>query len=70
MFTGIISGMGRIESVDPSPETDSVLLQINAPNHTESLGLGGSIAINGVCLTATSIHGDSLSLDVMGETLR
>ncbi len=70
MFTGIISGMGRIESVDPSPETDSVVLQINAPKHTESLGLGGSIAINGVCLTATSIHGDSLSLDVMGETLR
>ncbi|PQZ95784.1 riboflavin synthase [Arthrobacter sp. MYb227] len=70
MFTGIISGMGRIESVAPSPEKDSVVLEISAPNHTENLDLGGSIAINGVCLTATSITGDVLSLDVMGETLR
>ncbi|EMQ96993.1 riboflavin synthase [Paeniglutamicibacter gangotriensis] len=70
MFTGIISGMGRIEAIDATPETDSVILRILAPNHTENLDLGGSIAINGVCLTATSIAGDTLSLDVMGETLR
>ncbi|RAX51084.1 riboflavin synthase [Arthrobacter sp. AQ5-05] len=70
MFTGIISGMGRIEAMESSPETDSVILRITAPNHTENLELGGSIAVNGVCLTATSISGDTLSLDVMGETLR
>ncbi|WP_411732927.1 riboflavin synthase [Paeniglutamicibacter sp.] len=70
MFTGIISGMGRIEAIDATPETDSVILRISAPNHTENLELGGSIAVNGVCLTATSIAGDILSLDVMGETLR
>lgn len=70
MFTGIISGMGRIEAIDATPETDSVILRILAPNHTENLELGGSIAVNGVCLTATSIAGDVLSLDVMGETLR
>lgn len=70
MFTGIISGMGRIEAIDATPETDSVILRILAPHHTENLDLGGSIAINGVCLTATSIAGDTLSLDVMGETLR
>ena len=70
MFTGIISGMGRIEAIDATPETDSVILRISAPNHTENLDLGGSIAVNGVCLTATTIAGDTLSLDVMGETLR
>ncbi|MDQ0094506.1 riboflavin synthase [Paeniglutamicibacter psychrophenolicus] len=70
MFTGIISGMGRIEAIESSPETDSVILRISAPNHTENLELGGSLAVNGVCLTATSIAGDTLSLDVMGETLR
>ncbi|GAA3321643.1 MULTISPECIES: riboflavin synthase [Paeniglutamicibacter] len=70
MFTGIISGMGRIEAMDATPESDSVVLHISAPNHTEDLELGGSIAVNGVCLTATSIVGDILSLDVMGETLR
>lgn len=70
MFTGIISGMGRIEAIDATPETDSVVLRISAPRQTENLELGGSIAVNGVCLTATSIAGDTLSLDVMGETLR
>ncbi len=70
MFTGIISGMGRVEAVNAEPESDSVVLHISAPNQTENLGLGGSIAINGVCLTATSIEGDTLALDVMGETLR
>lgn len=70
MFTGIISGMGRIEGIEATPETDSVVLRISAPEHTENLELGGSIAVNGVCLTATSITGDILSLDVMGETLR
>jgi riboflavin synthase len=70
MFTGIISGMGRIEAIDATPETDSVILRISAPRQTENLELGGSIAVNGVCLTATSIAGDTLSLDVMGETLR
>ncbi|GAA5227508.1 riboflavin synthase [Paeniglutamicibacter antarcticus] len=69
MFTGIISGMGRIESIAPTPETDSVILHISAPSHTRDLEPGGSIAVNGVCLTATSISGDTLSLDVMGETL-
>lgn len=70
MFTGIISGMGRVEAVDAAPETDSVVLHISAPNHTANLDLGGSIAVNGVCLTATTIDGDTLALDVMGETLR
>ncbi|MET0978787.1 MAG: riboflavin synthase, partial [Paeniglutamicibacter terrestris] len=62
MFTGIISGMGRIEGIEATPETDSVVLRISAPEHTENLELGGSIAVNGVCLTATSITGDILSL--------
>lgn len=70
MFTGIISGMGRVESVHAAPESDSVVLHISAPRHTENLGLGGSIAVNGVCLTATAIEGDTVALDVMGETLR
>lgn len=69
MFTGIISGMGRIESIAATPETDSVILRVSAPHHTGDLEPGGSIAVNGVCLTATSITGDTLSLDVMGETL-
>lgn len=69
MFTGIITGLGRIESIDPAGTGNGVVLRLSAPGHTADLGLGGSIAINGVCLTATAIDGDSVTIDVMGETL-
>ena len=39
------------------------------PAATDGLALGGSIAVNGVCLTATEIDGKDFSVDVMGETL-
>ncbi|MGJ9401870.1 riboflavin synthase [Arthrobacter sp. KK5.5] len=70
MFTGIISGLGRIEAIRPEGEGDAVVLSVSAPGHAADLGLGGSLAINGVCLTATAIDGDRVDIDVMGETLR
>lgn len=69
MFTGIITGLGRIESIVPAGTGNGVVLRLTAPGHTADLGLGGSIAINGVCLTATAIDGDTVTIDVMGETL-
>jgi riboflavin synthase len=69
MFTGIISGLGRVEAIRPAQEGGAVVLSISAPGHSGDLGLGGSIAVNGVCLTAVSINGDHVELDVMGETL-
>ena len=47
----------------------SATLRLSAPATTEGLALGGSIAVNGVCLTATAIDGKEFSVDVMGETL-
>ncbi|GAA3695846.1 riboflavin synthase [Zhihengliuella alba] len=69
MFTGIISGRGRIEAIAPAAEEGGLVLTLTVPGHTDGLGLGGSIAIDGVCLTATSIDGDRIDVDVMGETL-
>ncbi|MEE1620145.1 riboflavin synthase [Zafaria sp. Z1313] len=68
MFTGIISGTGRIHEIRPAAG-DAVVLVLDAPGHAHDLGLGGSIAVNGVCLTATAIDGDRIDIDVMGETL-
>jgi riboflavin synthase len=70
MFTGIITGLGRVEAIRPAGEGDAVVLTVSAPGHAADLGLGGSIAVNGVCLTAISFEGDSVEIDVMGETLR
>ena len=70
MFTGIITGTGTITGLHTQPGQDLAVLEFTAPSHVDSLELGGSIAVNGVCLTATSIDGEKLSVDVMGETLR
>ena len=68
MFTGIIAEQGRVLSVERDGET-SATLRMHAPGSTEGLALGGSVAVNGVCLTATEINGTDFSVDVMGETL-
>jgi riboflavin synthase len=68
MFTGIIAEQGYVLSVDRNGDT-SATLRLHAPGTAEGLPLGGSIAVNGVCLTATAIDGKDFSVDVMGETL-
>ncbi|MGP9649057.1 riboflavin synthase [Arthrobacter sp. MYb211] len=70
MFTGIITGTGTVLGIENHPNEDLAVLTLKAPGHTEALGLGGSLAVNGVCLTATELEGETLSVDVMGETLR
>ncbi|WP_374199814.1 riboflavin synthase, partial [Arthrobacter sp. SO5] len=68
MFTGIIAEQGNVLAVERDGDI-SATLRLHAPGTTEGLALGGSIAVNGVCLTATSITGKEFSVDVMGETL-
>ena len=68
MFTGIIAEQGHVLSVDRDGDA-SATVRLHAPGTTEGLALGGSIAVNGVCLTATDIAGKEFSVDVMGETL-
>ncbi|MBT8159458.1 MULTISPECIES: riboflavin synthase [Arthrobacter] len=68
MFTGIVAEQGTVLSVEHEGGT-SATLRLKAPTTAEGLALGGSIAVNGVCLTATEIDGQEFSVDVMGETL-
>jgi riboflavin synthase len=69
MFTGIITERGTVDSLVLNPETDSAVLTFSAPDTGKDLELGGSIAVNGVCLTAVAVEGGLVSVDVMGETL-
>lgn len=64
MFTGIAQETGRIASA----RTDRLV--INARAVLQEIKPGGSIAVNGVCLTVTDFDADSLSVDIMAETLR
>lgn len=69
MFTGIVEARGTVLRLDAQPLSDSVKLTIEAGDVLAGLELGGSIAVNGVCLTAVRLAGETVELDVMGETL-
>ena len=64
MFTGIIEEVGKVSS------TPAGSLVIAASEVVSGIKDGGSIAVNGVCLTVTSFTANSFSVDVMPETLK
>ncbi|MCM3698222.1 riboflavin synthase [Paenibacillus macerans] len=68
MFTGLIEEIGTMKSIGRKGE--AMLLEISARVVTEGLKLGDSIAVNGVCLTATAFDAASFTVDVMPETYR
>lgn len=67
MFTGIIEEVGTVKKMQRGK--DSVVLTIGATQVMEGTRIGDSIAVNGICLTVTDLHGDSFSADVMHETM-
>ena len=66
MFTGLVLGVGRIASVDRSES--GARIAVETPLVAE-LQTGDSIAVNGVCLSATSLQNGSFLADAMNETL-
>jgi riboflavin synthase len=66
MFTGLVLGIGRIASVERSES--GARIAIETPLVAE-LRTGDSIAVNGVCLSATSPQNGSFLADAMNETL-
>ena len=68
MFTGIIEEVGAIQELRFQSEGASV--RVGAKAVLEGMKVGDSIAVNGVCLTATRIGSDFLQCDVSAETLR
>ena len=67
MFTGLVAELGRITAIDKGES--SAVFTIAAPALISQIALGDSVAVNGVCLTATSIAGDTFTADVMVQTL-
>jgi riboflavin synthase len=66
VFTGLIAELGRVSSVEQS--ADGARIRIEAGSASE-LSEGDSVAVNGVCLTATEIDGGSFAAEAMNETL-
>jgi riboflavin synthase len=67
VFTGLIADLGEITGVVRS--ADGVVLTV-ASSLTSELSEGDSIAVNGVCLTATAVRDGRFDAEVMNETLR
>jgi riboflavin synthase len=66
LFTGIIQDTGLVTGVTRAG--DDLTLVINSPLLSR-MGVGGSVAINGTCLTAVAVNGDSIEVNAIGETL-
>ena len=64
MFTGIVEEIGKVTSVQPGN------LVIAAGGVLHGMEVGGSMAVNGVCLTITRLDNASFSADLMAETVK
>jgi riboflavin synthase len=67
MFTGLVQDIATIESVQRRDESSVMSIKTKL---AAMMNIGDSISINGVCLTATAIDGDVISVDVMIQTLK
>ena len=68
MFTGIVEEKGSVRYMQLTGE--SGVLAVKAKKVLERTKIGDSIAVNGVCLTVTSLQPDGFTADVMAETIR
>jgi len=66
MFTGLIEDIGTVESLDATP--DGARLRI-ATKLAGELEQGDSVAVNGACLTATTVDADGFGVEAMNQTL-
>ena len=68
MFTGIVEECGKVVSSEPNQDGASIRISSSFGQEVE---IGESIAVNGVCLTATRIDsGGAICFDLLDETLR
>jgi riboflavin synthase len=82
MFTGLVEHVGTIESLEHSEssspraengarlDSTGARIRVNAGPLAAGLAKSGSIAVNGCCLTAVDISGETFAADLSGETLR
>ena len=68
MFTGIIEAIGTLQKIQPQGG-DMRLTMNTGKLDMSDVALGDSIAVNGVCLTAIALEGQSFTADVSNETL-
>ena len=67
MFTGLVQDVASIRAIDRGEDSSILTIETQL---AQSMSVGDSISINGVCLTATRIVGILITVDVMVQTLK
>ena len=67
MFTGIVEGTGTVRSAER--RSDVQVVRIDVAGLFDGLPLGGSVAVNGCCLTAMASDAEGFTVELTGETL-
>lgn len=66
MFTGLVEDLGTLDAIDAGDEGARLTI---ASRLAGEISEGDSVAVNGVCLTATGVSGATFGADAMNETL-
>ena len=71
MFTGIIVGTGKVTKLDQKTKNRSAIqMTVNLGKYAKGLKIGQSVAINGVCLSATKISKNNCVFEMIDETTK
>jgi len=71
MFTGIIVGTGKVTKLDQKTKNRSAIqMTVNLGKYAKGLKIGQSVAINGVCLSATKISNNKCVFEMIDETTK
>jgi riboflavin synthase len=71
MFTGIIIGTGKVTKIDQKTKNRSAIqMTVNLGEYAKGLKIGQSVAINGVCLSATKISKNNCIFEMIDETTK
>ena len=70
MFTGIIVGEGKITKLAKPKSRSAIQMTVDLGKYAKGLKIGQSVAINGVCLSATKISGKKCIFEMIDETIK
>jgi len=71
MFTGIIQGVGKLEKISKITKNRSAFqMTVDLGKHARGLKVGQSVALNGVCLSATKISKNKCDFEMIDETIK
>ena len=71
MFTGIITGTGKIKKIEKNTKNRSAIkVSVDLGKKSKGLKIGQSVALNGVCLSATKISKNLCMFEMIDETMK